>query len=403
MAKHELDSLKNLQAFYREHLIENIARFWLDHALDREHGGYLTMLDRDGSIYGSGKYVWPQARSAYMFAKLYNEVERRPEWLEAARLGIEFLEAHGLRDGRAFYKCTRDGRPIYGRSNEIYGESFVVIAYAHFARASGEQKYLQKARELFWATVKRLEAGELDSHLATRLYQEHAPEVIMINCAQELRAVDPDERYTQRIRPWVEKELFTFASTEHRAMFERVGLDGKPVLSEPEGRSLTPGHAMESAWFCLEEGLHLKDQRLIDRAVDVIRWTIERGWDTQDGGVFNFVDVLGKPPGHHDEDWGEGQDWDAKLFWPHAETLYAVLLAYLVTRDPKLWDWHVKIHQWIFTHFPDAQFGEWYGFLRRDGSVSQTLKGCIKSFFHIPRALLKAVQALENFGQSPDR
>ncbi|MCC7406456.1 MAG: AGE family epimerase/isomerase, partial [Phycisphaeraceae bacterium] len=394
MSHPELDSLANLRAFYREHLVENLARFWLDHALDREHGGYLTILDRDGSAHGTGKYIWPQARTAYMFAKLYNELEPRPQWLDAARLGIDFLDDHGLRDGRAFYKCTRDGRPIYARPNEIYGECFAVIAYAHFAKAASDQAYLHKARELFDAAARRLESGELDSHLATQLYQEHAAAMILINCAQELRAVDPDERYTRHIRPWVERELFTFASPQHRAMFERVGVDGRPILTEPEGRSLTPGHAMESAWFCLEEGMRQKDHRLIDRAVDVVRWTIERGWDTQHGGVFNFLDILGKPPGHHDEDWGEGQDWDAKLYWPHAETLYALLLAHLVTRDPELWDWYAQVHRWAFDHFPDREFGEWYGFLRRDGSVSQTLKGSIKSFFHVPRAILKCVQAI---------
>jgi len=395
MGDQELASLASLGRFYREQLIDDIARFWLDHGLDREHGGYLTMLDRDGSVYGSGKYVWPQARTAYMFAKLYCEVQQREAWLDAARLGVEFLEAHGIRDGRAFYKCTRKGQPIYARSNEIYGESFAVIAYAHYARASGQQRYLAMARELFWSVVGRLDGGDLDGHLSTRLYQEHAPGMIMINCAQELRAVDPDQQLGQRIAEWVERELFTFGSAEHRALFERVGLDDKPVLGEPEGRTITPGHGLESAWFCLEEGLHRRDDRVIGRAVEVIRWTIERGWDAEYGGVFNFVDVLGRPPGHHDEDWGEGQDWDAKLFWPHAEALYALLLAYLVTREEGLWEWYVKVHRWTFGHFPDRQYGEWFGYLRRDGSVSQAGKGCVKSFFHIPRAMLKCMQAIE--------
>ncbi|MCC7406850.1 MAG: hypothetical protein IT442_02185, partial [Phycisphaeraceae bacterium] len=51
----------------------------------------------------------------------------------------------------------------------------------------------------------------------------------------------------------------------------------------------------------------------------------------------------------------------------------------------------------------DREFGEWYGFLRRDGSVSQTLKGSIKSFFHVPRAILKCVQAIEKFATADGR
>ena len=391
----ELANLDALRRFYRAQLLDDVTPFWLKHSLDREYGGYLTTLDRDGAPHGTGKYIWPQARGAYLFAKLYNEVEPREEYLEAARLGIEFLDKHAVRDNRAFYKCTRDGRPLYARSGEIFVESFAVIAYAHYARAARDERCMDKARSLFASILERMDSGELDAHLETKLYQEHAPGMIMINCAQELRAVNPNPTYTERIAQWVEKELFTFGNAEHRALFERVGLDGSPVLSEPEGRTITPGHGMESAWFCLEEGLAQHDQRIIDRAVDVIRWTIERGWDAECGGVVNYIDLFGKPPGHHDEDWGEHQDWDEKIFWPHAESLYALLLAYLTTGDEALWDWYVKVHEWTFDHFPDPEYGEWFGYLRRDGSISQTQKGCTKGFFHVPRALLKCMQALE--------
>lgn len=399
MPRPELASLDLLADFYRRHLVDDIARFWLEHSLDRQYGGYLTILDRDGTPHGTSKYIWPQARGAYMFAKLCTDLEPRRDWLDAARLGIDFLDAHAFRDGRAFFKCLRDGFPLYARPHEIYAEAFAVMAYAQYARAAGQPAYLEKARALLTCVLARLDSGELDAHLAARVYREHAPTMILINCCQELLAADPnpDARLPGRITSWVDAELFTFANAEHRALFERVGLDDQPVLSEPEGRSLTPGHGMESGWFCLEEGLHRRDQRIIDRAVEVIRWTFERGWDPQYGGLFNFVDVLGKPPGHHDEDWGEGQDWDAKLYWSHAEALYALLLAYLVTRQPDLWDRYVQVHQWTFTHFPDPEFGEWFGFLRRDGSVSQNLKGAIKGFFHIPRALLKCFKALRAF------
>lgn len=390
----ELQSLNRLADFYRDTLVNDVARFWLAHSLDRQCGGYLTILDRDGTPHGTSKYIWPQARGAFMFAKLYSELQPQPQWLDAARLGIEFLDAHALRDGRAFFKCTRQGAPISARPGEIYAEAFIVMAYAHYARAAAQPAYFAKARDLLASILARLDSGDL----ATSPYREHAPGMIMINCCQEFRAVadGPDPQLDERIASWVHDELFTFASTEHQALFERVGFDGRPVLTEPEGRAITPGHGMESAWFCLEEGLYRRDRRIIDRAVEVIRWTLQRGWDREYGGIFNFVDLLGKPPGHHDEDWGEGQDWDAKLFWPHAESLYALLLAYLVTRQPDLWDHYVRLHQWTFSHFPDPQFGEWFGFLRRDGSVSQNLKGAIKGFFHVPRALFKCLKALES-------
>lgn len=188
----ELDDLVQLQKFYRTELLDQVVPFWVRHSIDREHGGYLTVLDRDGTVYGTAKYVWPQARGAFMFSKLYNEVAPRDQWLAAARSGIEFLDAHAIRDNRAFYKCTRDGQGVYARPDEIYAESFAVIAYAHFARAAQDEQYLDKARDLYRSIIRRMDSGQLDAHLTTKLYREHAPGMIMINCAQELRAIDPD-------------------------------------------------------------------------------------------------------------------------------------------------------------------------------------------------------------------
>ncbi|UCF99162.1 MAG: AGE family epimerase/isomerase [Spirochaetaceae bacterium] len=387
----DMNRLQEISSFYRSQLLEDCIPFWLKHSLDHQYGGYLTMLERDGTPYGTGKYIWTQAREAYLFSKLYNVLERNPKWLEASRSGVEFLNKYALDgQGRAYYKVARDGVPIYTRPWQIFAESFVVLAYAEFSKASGKEEYLEQAKKLFWNILDRLESGDLDkfTYVYSPRYTEHAPGMILINTAQELRAVEDDPRHTEAIRKWIQRELYTFAVDEHEVMFERVGPDGRPVLSEPEGRSVTPGHCLESCWFCLREGVYLNDKAIIQRACRIMGWTMRIGWDPEYGGIYNFVDAKGKPPGHQDEGWGEDQDWDAKIFWVHSEALCALLYAYTVTRDEKYFELYQRVHDWSFEHFPDPEYGEWFGYLRRDGSVSQTLKGGVKGFFHMPRAFL---------------
>ena len=72
---------------YRDTLLQDVIPFWLRHGLDPEHGGIITCLDRDGSILDTDKSVWFQGRAGWMFATLYNSVEQRPEWLDAASTG----------------------------------------------------------------------------------------------------------------------------------------------------------------------------------------------------------------------------------------------------------------------------------------------------------------------------
>ena len=112
----------------------------------------------------------------------------------------------------------------------------------------------------------------------------------------------------------------------------------------------------------------------------MIDFSMARGWDEEYGGLLYFVDADGKPPTR--------LEWDMKLWWPHAEALYALLLAYHLSRDQKYADWFERMQEWTFQHFPDPEYGGWYGYLRRDGSLSTPLKGGMwKGFFHTPRAL----------------
>jgi mannose/cellobiose epimerase-like protein (N-acyl-D-glucosamine 2-epimerase family) len=48
------------------------------------------------------------------------------------------------------------------------------------------------------------------------------------------------------------------------------------------------------------------------------------------------------------------------------------------------------IKNWTWSHFRDAEYGEWFGYLHRDGSPALSLKGGKwKGMFHIPRALIE--------------
>ena len=66
----------------------------------------------------------------------------------------------------------------------------------------------------------------------------------------------------------------------------------------------------------------------------------------------------------------------------------ACLLALMATGDEKYAEWHHMIHDWTYKYFPDPEYGEWYGYLHRDGRISVPLKGNLwKGPFHLPRML----------------
>jgi N-acylglucosamine 2-epimerase len=120
----------------------------------------------------------------------------------------------------------------------------------------------------------------------------------------------------------------------------------------------------------------------------ILDWMWERGWDQREGGLLYFTDLRGRPV---QEYWH-----DMKFWWPHCEAVIATLLAWRLTGEARYATWHRDVHNWSFRHFPDAEHGEWFGYLRRDGSVTQTAKGNhFKGPFHLPRMLWYCAQLLE--------
>ena len=89
-----------------------------------------------------------------------------------------------------------------------------------------------------------------------------------------------------------------------------------------------------------------------------------------------------------------------KLWWVHCEALIGTIYAYALTKDEKYLKQFESLHEYTFSHFPDKQFGEWYGYLHRDGTVSHTQKGSMwKGPYHLPRALMtieRIFEAIEN-------
>jgi hypothetical protein len=87
------DYLLSVKLCYRVEAIETLD-FWCQHGIDWEKGGISTFVNRDGSRWGWEKSGWFQGRSLYSFAKGYNDIMQKPEWLEAAHSLYRFLIAH---------------------------------------------------------------------------------------------------------------------------------------------------------------------------------------------------------------------------------------------------------------------------------------------------------------------
>lgn len=87
---YSLSALSGLQRFYNDRLLNDTIPFWFPRSYDEKHKGYLLMRDADGSLLDDDKAVWIQGRASWMLSTLFNTVESKPEWLQGARIGLDF-------------------------------------------------------------------------------------------------------------------------------------------------------------------------------------------------------------------------------------------------------------------------------------------------------------------------
>ena len=331
MTAYSSSEIAGLQAFYRKTLLDDVIPFWMKHGLDREHGGFITSLDRDGAILDTDKSVWFQGRGAWMFATLYNTLEPRPEWLQAARSAADFMTAHCFApDGKMYFSVTREGRPLRMR-RYVYSESFAAIAYAALAKATGDDDLAHRAQSAYETFLRASFTPGLIPAKSQRPAKALAPLMTAIVTSQEVRANIGDVRAngascTEWIDRVIEEIRGDFMKPEFEAVMECVAPDGG-IIDHFDGRILNPGHAIEAAWFILHEARLRGDAAKQRIGLTMLDWMWMRGWDEEFGGLFYFRDLHGKPV---QEYWQ-----DMKFWWPHNEAVIATLLAFEITGDLK--------------------------------------------------------------------
>lgn len=380
----------DLLAIYQAELLERVVPFWVDHAIDWEYGGISTCISDDGQILSQDKYLWSQLRAIWTFAALYNRIERRPLWLDIARHIYRFVWRCGRDEaGQWVFAVDRGGRVLEGATS-IFTDGFAIYGLTELARATGEQDVIDLAVETYHQVRRRLgQPGSygIAPYKLPPYAKAHAVAMIFALAFYELGWFLGDRQIQEAGLKQAQMIMEEFLRPEDGLVREYLALDGS-LIDTPQGQAVVPGHAVESMWFMIHIFRQEGHTEQVSRAVEAIRRHLEFGWDWEHGGLFHAKDAEGGPP------WWRFAD--AKLWWPHTEAIYALVLAYEVSQEPWCLEWLERVHSYAFSHFPVPRHGEWVQRLDREGHpLREVVALPVKDPFHLPRALILSIQALQ--------
>jgi N-acylglucosamine 2-epimerase len=378
-------------ALYRNELLQNVLPFWVKHSRDNSNGGFFTCLDRTGQVYDTDKFMWLQGRQVWCFSSMYHNVSAKSEWLDMALHGANFMKKHGRdANGNWYFSLTAQGQPLIQPYN-IFSDCFATMAFAALDKIQPSDEWKEIAVSTFYNILRRRENWKgiyNKSFPGTRTLKNFSLPMILCNLALELEHVIGSDEVDKLIPEVIHEVMEVFYQPNSGLILENVHPDGS-FSDSFEGRLLNPGHAIEAMWFIMDLGVRMKNDGLIQKAVDIMLRTIEFGWDKEFEGLFYFMDIKGHPT--------QQLEWDQKLWWVHVEALVALAKGFVLTGNERCANWFEILHKYTWNKFRDPEYGEWFGYLNRRGEVLLSLKGGKwKGCFHIPRSLYQVSVTLES-------
>jgi len=394
----DMNALQTIRELFQQQLLNSVEPFWTgSQMLDRKNGGVFTSLDRAGNVYSTDKSVWFQGRCLWTYSDMMAHYGEKPEWMEICRSCREFMEKHCFdSDGRMFFTVTAEGKPLRKR-RYFFSETFFVLGMAEFSRVTGDKSALEEAKRVYDLLISIYHEPAKDpfkitpkSDPETRAMKAMANPMILLNVNTALRRADPENRdfYDALADEYTTEIVRDFRKKDLSCALENVGLQGEFYSDISAGRLVNPGHSLECSWFLLNEANERGDEALKAEALSLMEDSLNIGWDQVYGGIRYFADALDRPVVE--------LECDMKLWWPQNEAILATLLAWKTTGEEKYAQWFMKAVEYTLDHFPDPDFGEWFGYLHRDGTVSHTYKGStFKGPFHIFRMLSLAIDWMD--------
>lgn len=376
--------------FFRRHLLADIIPFWPRYALDRRTGALRTCIADDGTIVSGDIYMWSQLRAIYTFSALYNRIERRKKWLEIARGLFDFCRRFGRdENGDWCFRLSAEGKILAGATS-VFADGFALFGLCEYYRATEDEEALRLAIGTYDSVQRRLAAP---GSYATDPYpippgaKAHAISMVFSFGFDELGRISQRPDILAAGLEHARLVMNSFRRADSGLVLEYLTLDGD-VLPTPQGRIVIPGHAIECMWFMIHIFRQYGDREMIDLALECIRRHLEFGWDQEYGGLFLSRDSEGT-----ESAW---PNWDKKLWWAHAEALYALTLAGELSSDRWIDEWYAKIHTYAFERYPVRSHGEWIQTLDRKGrKITDTIALPVKDPFHLPRALILSIESLQ--------
>lgn len=394
----------------RTHLERDVLGWWSREGADDTLGGVRTCFTNRGEPLSGEKYTWSQGRWAWTCALVADEIEAgriagdSALWRGRASRTAGFLAAHAfLPDHRTSFRLSAGGEQLADENGEyatsVFADLFAVLGLAGAARTPGDGADAWIAQALHVLEVANSSLRDRTAKSAPYPvpsgFRDLAGPMTLVHVAGELHRAAPFESTLQIITAAHDSLL----GGEHPFLSEQTWWEFRPDRTDDHdtllARHVTPGHLLELLWMLVHVGDRHPQLAIPESTLTALALrALEAGWDQEEGGLLRYVDRESgeKPTGRLVGSPYESlvqRTWDTKLWWVHAEAMYATALLAQRTGSAELARWAERVSDYTLGTFPAPDEQEWIQIRSRDGSpLDEVVALPVKDPMHIARSLL---------------
>ena len=389
---------------YRE-LVEHILPYWMEHALDREHGGFVGRITQENRVVSdAAKGSVLNSRILWSFSAAYR-VLGQSEYRQVASRAYDYLKSRFVdaEHGGVYWTLNHTGEPCDTRKH-VYAQAFAIYGLSEYVRATDHEP----ARELAIGIYRSVERHGTDPEHGgyfEAFSREWDPlEDVRLSAKEPNTAKSMNthlhllEAYTNLYRVWPVSPLRRHLTALLDLFLTTIVDAGRNHLVaffdadwSPRSRCISFGHDIEASWLLLEAADVLGDavrrKRTREVCLDIARVTAKEGLD-EDGGLFNETTTDG------------AVDTD-KHWWPQAEAIVGFLNAYQESGDVSFLT--AAAASWTFArkYIVDSRHGEWFFRVDRRGSPygEEDKVGVWKCPYHNARVCLEVITRADELGR----
>ncbi len=400
------EAARDWPVVFRDTLQHNVLPFWIDHAVDKEHGGLLGRLDREGHPIPPGdKSVVLISRSLWSFSEAYRRYPD-PAYQKMAAECLKFLrdKMWDKQHGGYYFMVSREGR-VLDATKQLNPMSYVMEGLAEYALAFHDPQVAREALDLFevidehahdnehggyriaftedWQFIKNYEDGpNAAGSFGRKSYDWHLG---LVEALATLYDVTGDSRVRLRLNELL--DIFVDKIVDAETGYGRYYFtdDWKVADRDGDSKQSEYGLDLEASWLLVKAAERVgrnQDPKIRRASLALVDHALRYGFDQQHGGVYRYGPATG-PADNRDMEW-----------WQQCEALVAFLNAYHLTGDARYWQAFDLEARFVTDRFVDHQYGEVYTAIFHDGKIDSEKVGPWKAQYHVTRAFLEIIARL---------